>query len=105
MAEQGLAVAQFKLGLMYNFGRGVPQDHAEAVKWFRLAAEQGHAGSAHELGFKYSLGRGVPQDYAEAVKWYRLAACPLLGSSQFTLTMPRRALGNPPMIQSARKML
>jgi hypothetical protein len=88
MAEQGLAVAQFKLGLMYNFGRGVPQDHAEAVKWFRLAAEQGHAGSAHELGFKYSLGRGVPQDYAEAVKWYRLAACPLLGSSQFTLTIP-----------------
>jgi TPR repeat protein len=85
MAEQGLAVAQFKLGLMYNFGRGVPQDHAEAVKWFRLAAEQGHAGSAHELGFKYSLGRGVPQDYAEAVKWYGRAAKQGLAKAQHYL--------------------
>jgi TPR repeat protein len=41
IAEQGDAFAQFSLGIMYDNGEGVPQDYAEAVKWYRLAAEQG----------------------------------------------------------------
>ncbi|MXX10919.1 MAG: SEL1-like repeat protein [Nitrospira sp. SB0675_bin_23] len=28
---------------MYAQGRGVPEDAAEAVRWFRRAAEQDHA--------------------------------------------------------------
>ncbi len=32
LAEQGHAVAQYNLGVMYNKGRGVPQDYAKAVK-------------------------------------------------------------------------
>jgi hypothetical protein len=51
--------------------RGVPQDDAEAVKWYRRAAEGGHAFAQFHLGFMYDEGRGVPQDKAEAVKWYR----------------------------------
>lgn len=39
LAEQGIANAQNNLGVMYNAGRGVPQDYAEAVRWYRLAAE------------------------------------------------------------------
>ena len=31
------------LGLCTISGQGVPQDYAEAVKWYRLAAEQGYA--------------------------------------------------------------
>ena len=42
-AEQGLAEAQYKLGVMYAEGRGVPEDAEEAVRWFRQAAEQDHA--------------------------------------------------------------
>ena len=34
-AEQGDADAQFNLGVMYGNGRGVPQDDAEADRWFR----------------------------------------------------------------------
>ena len=37
-AEQGDASAQANLGVMYVTGRGVPQDDAEAVRWYRLAA-------------------------------------------------------------------
>ena len=44
-AEQGDADAQYNLGAMYDNGRGVPEDDAEAVRWFRLAVEQGHAGA------------------------------------------------------------
>jgi len=42
-AEQGLAQAQFNLGVRYDNGQGVPQDYKEAVKWYRKAAEQGDA--------------------------------------------------------------
>ena len=40
-AGQGNAVAQYHLGMMYDFGKGVPQDDHEAFAWYRLAAEQG----------------------------------------------------------------
>ena len=40
-AEQGYAIAQHNLGVMYDKGEGVLKDDAEAVRWYRLAAEQG----------------------------------------------------------------
>ena len=48
-AEQGHAEAQLNLGWMYQFGRNVPQNYEEAIKWFRKAAEQGHAGAQLNL--------------------------------------------------------
>ena len=74
LAEHGDYYAQYRLGVMYGRGRGVPQDYAETVKWYRLTAEQGFEIAQYELGLMYNHGEGVPQDYAEAVKWYRLAA-------------------------------
>ncbi len=41
LTEQGDAAAQISLGVMYEYGEGVTQDYAEAMKWYRLAAEQG----------------------------------------------------------------
>jgi uncharacterized protein len=43
LAELGNAHAQNELGVMYAEGRGVQQDYAEAVKWYRKSAEQGFA--------------------------------------------------------------
>ena len=68
-AQKGNAQAQFKLGLMYVLGQGVPQDDVEAVKWFRLAADQGDAYAQYSLGEMYTNGQGVPQDDVQAVKW------------------------------------
>ena len=73
-AAQGEAKAQTILGILYDEGRGVPQDYTEALKWYHLAAAQGEAPAQHNLGNLYAEGRGVPQDYAEALKWFRLAA-------------------------------
>ena len=42
-AKQGAAYAQYNLGIMYAKGDGVPENDAEAVKWYRKAADQGHA--------------------------------------------------------------
>ena len=59
---------------MYLDGDGVPQNDAEAVRWYRLAADQGHADAQYNLGVRYANGRGVPQDDVQAHMWYNLAA-------------------------------
>ncbi len=41
LAERGKAVAQWSLGIMYERGRGVPQDSVQADRWYTLAASQG----------------------------------------------------------------
>ena len=41
-AEQGLALAQYNLGVMYADGEGVPENDVEAYVWFSVAAAQGH---------------------------------------------------------------
>ncbi len=84
-AEQGDAEAQFRLGQMYYEGEGVPQDNAEAFKWYRMVAEQGDASAQYRLGWMYHSGKGVPQDYAEAVRWYRTAAEQGHANAQFIL--------------------
>ena len=40
-AEQGIASAQFNLGVMYANGEGVPQDYVSAHMWLNLAAATG----------------------------------------------------------------
>jgi hypothetical protein len=59
---------------MYATGKGVPEDFAEARKWFQLAADHGEIKAQSNLGALYATGRGVPQSYEEAAKWYGLAA-------------------------------
>lgn len=49
-AEQSHAWSQWNLGLIYATGQGVPQDHAEAVKWYRLAAVRQKAGCFRSAG-------------------------------------------------------
>ena len=74
LAEAGDAAAQTELGERYEDGRGVVQDYAVAVSWFRRAAEQGFAPGQAALGFMYARGRGVRHDDSEAVRWFRGAA-------------------------------
>ena len=70
---------------MYANGEGVPENDAEAVRWYRLAAEQGHATAQSNLGVMHAKGEGVLKDNAEAVRWYRLAAEQGVASAQFNL--------------------
>jgi TPR repeat protein len=74
LAEQGNAIAQNTLGVMYRDGLGITQNETAAVSWFRKATEQGNAIAQDNLGGMYAQGRGVAKDDAEAVQWYRKAA-------------------------------
>jgi TPR repeat protein len=73
MAEAGRPLHQYFLGLAYEQGRGVRQDYAEALKWFRRAADQGLSNAQFQLGLLYYAGRGASQDFVRAYVWFNLA--------------------------------
>ena len=106
-AEQGDAVAQFNLGWMYDTGEGVPQDDAEAVRWYRLAAEQGNPFAQYSLGSHYRNGRGVPQDDVQAYMWFNLAASRLTGDNREAVARQRDDLAarmTPERIAEAQRL-
>ena len=85
LAEQGYALAQNNLGVMYEKGQGVSQNYKTAVKWYTLAAEQGNPAAQFNLGQNHDKGEGVSQNYKTAVKWYTLAAEQGYALAQFNL--------------------
>ena len=82
---KGLPGRSSSVGLTYASGEGVPQDDAEAVRWYRLAADQGDASAQINLGVITPPADGVRQDDAEAVRWYRLAVDEGNASAQYNL--------------------
>jgi len=69
-AQNGIAEAQNRMGYLYEYGLGVPQDFREAARYFNSAAEQKLAVSEYNLGHMYQYGQGVPRDYARAADLY-----------------------------------
>jgi len=74
LAEQGQAVAQYQLGLLYANGQGVTKDDAKARQWYEKAAVQGHVEAQANLGVLLMYARGGQQDYKMAVYYLRLSA-------------------------------
>ena len=60
--------------MIYGSGQGVPQDFAEAAKWYRKAAQQGHGPAQYNLGLMHYNGQGVRQDNVQAHLWFSLTA-------------------------------
>lgn len=73
-AEAGDASAQYRLGLLYGEGRGLPQNPLRAKEWCEMAAMQGHAGAQLYLGTLYLEGNGAPQSAQMALVWFSRAA-------------------------------
>lgn len=70
---QSLDGAQWRLGLMYDYGLGVAQDSAEALRLYHLAAAQGHPTALYSVARCHDNGTGVRKNVAEAICWYRRA--------------------------------
>ena len=73
-AEQGNAEAQYYIGVLYQFGKGVDPSDKTAYTWYRKAAEQGHAEAQYNVGYLHTKGQGVPRDDEQALRWYLSAA-------------------------------
>ena len=74
LAGQGNPAALNLLGMMYELGKGVPQDPARSVVYYRKAAEKGDVYAQFNLAVSYDTGFGIPMNFRQAVKWYRRAA-------------------------------
>ena len=83
VAKEGSAEEQYNLGVRYE--RAYPQDHREAVRWYRLAAMQRHVEAIYRLCLLSDIGRGMPQDYHEALRWCLLAADQGHGQAMYTI--------------------
>jgi hypothetical protein len=73
LADHGNAEAQWQMGVRCHNGEGVPQDDAQAMLWFQLAAGQGNVAAQSALGAYYWAGRGVPEDLSKAYFWSAIA--------------------------------
>jgi TPR repeat protein len=73
-AEDGLAQAQYELGLRYGEGDGIEQDYERCVHWYERASAQGHGAATNNLADKYEHGLGVERDLDKAVELYKQAA-------------------------------
>ena len=72
-ADAGSAGAQFRLGLLYQDGKGVRRDITEAARWFRKAAEQRHGVARRHLGQLFVDGLVAAQDDIDAYRWLHVS--------------------------------
>ena len=73
LAERGHPLARALIGSMYESGKGVPRNYAEAVRWYRMAAEQGQRDAQYDLGILHAKGEVVPRNLVTAHMWINLA--------------------------------
>ena len=69
-ANLGDASSQAELGLIYYYGRGVPQDYSKAFYWLQQAANHGHKEMQGMLALMYEKGQGVDQNDVSALVKY-----------------------------------
>lgn len=74
LAAAGDRRAQTRLAWMYEAGRGVPRDLAEAARRFQIAAEAGEAEAQYALAVMYRTGRGRETDPVRSAEWLARAA-------------------------------
>jgi TPR repeat protein len=73
-AQNQEADAQFELGQLYEYGKGIEQDYSKAMHWYKLAAKSGLFKAEYSIALLYEKGRGVELDYVLASEWYQKAA-------------------------------
>ncbi|HEY8253071.1 MAG TPA: hypothetical protein VIG39_00440 [Rhizomicrobium sp.] len=86
-AEKGQAVAQYRLGTLYERGQGVAADPVKAAHWYELSANQGNRKAMHNLAVSYAGGASGKKNMAEAARWFTKAASLGLADSQFNLAV------------------
>ena len=86
-ATNGNALAQNRIGVMFEIGQGlnIVRNYAKAVEWYTMAAEQGYRDAEANLAFMHESGRGIDQDHVKAAEWYLKAAEKGEAFSQFHL--------------------
>jgi hypothetical protein len=80
-ADGGDVAMQLLIGSIYDYGQGVPQDDAEAIKWYRKAAAQGSAKGKFMIGAVYARSTQIP-DNVKGLAWLKAAQRSLAASGK-----------------------
>lgn len=87
-AEQGNAVAQYNVAMMYANGEAVNVDYQQAAYWFGKSASQGLPAAQYRLGEMYYFGRGgLENDVKKAIDLFEKAAISGDADAQVNLAM------------------
>lgn len=73
-AAAGNTEAAYRLGRIYENGRGVGKDERRAFTWYMVAAEAGDVLSQRIVASMFETGRGADEDMVLALEWYEKAA-------------------------------
>lgn len=73
-ANNGVANAQYNLGVLYHQGIGVDRNVERAMALYERAAKLGHPEAQYNLGIAYIEGIGVPYDPHRAAEFFGQAA-------------------------------
>jgi TPR repeat protein len=65
--------AAFRKGEAYLYGRGVPENCDEAVKYLKAASAKSNAKARSAFGTMYATGHCVPRDLPTSYSWFALA--------------------------------
>ena len=89
LANAGNPLAQYRLGMLYYLGQGVPEDERQAVLLWKKAAAQGSTDAMYQLGSAFLFGtqaaKIVPDPDREAASWYFQAASAGHAEAQYHL--------------------
>ena len=85
LAEQGNAEAQYKVGEMYELGKGIAKDGIKAREWYTKADKQGHKKAAYKLLFLDIQASGVTNDSKLKLGQLRKEANAGAGDAQYFL--------------------
>ena len=72
-AKDGIAAAEYALGVCYENGNGVEANKTEACRLYRLAADKGHAYACYFIGARLRDGQGVEVHEQDAARYLGLA--------------------------------
>lgn len=70
-AAMGCFTAQHRIGDLYYYGRGVPQDFIESFRWYKMAEQNGSTRAVRSLAFAFENGHGVKVDRNEASRLFK----------------------------------
>jgi uncharacterized protein len=73
-AKKGDAAAQLSLAIRLRDGKGIPKNHAEAMRWAHQAADAGNADAMDFIGFVYLRGALIERRPEIAFGYFKAAA-------------------------------
>ncbi len=72
--EKNSPDAAYRIGKMFELGRGLNFDIIKALELYSFAASNGNVDSMREIGICYAKGKGISADINQAIAWLSKAA-------------------------------